>query len=71
VQGICDFLAEAARRDHGLDADPLTDFVICCGQSEAFAAAIFASSTANAHFARAAELLVVLEHIFSPLLNSC
>ncbi|RCV42434.1 hypothetical protein SETIT_9G216200v2 [Setaria italica] len=43
VQGICDVLAETARRDHGLDADPLTDFVICCGQSEAFAAAIFAT----------------------------
>lgn len=58
VQGICDVLAETARRDHGLDADPLTDFVICCGQSEAFAAAIFASSTANnAHFVRATELL--------------
>ena len=37
--------------------DPLTDFVICCGQSEAFAAAIFAStSTANAHSVRATEL---------------
>ncbi|RLN40940.1 putative N-succinyldiaminopimelate aminotransferase DapC [Panicum miliaceum] len=42
VQGICDILAETAKRDHGLDVDPLTDFVICCGQSEAFAAAIFA-----------------------------
>ncbi|XP_039783886.1 probable N-succinyldiaminopimelate aminotransferase DapC isoform X2 [Panicum virgatum] len=42
VQGICDILAEMAKRDHGLDVDPLTDFVICCGQSEAFAAAIFA-----------------------------
>ncbi|CAL4942415.1 unnamed protein product [Urochloa decumbens] len=42
VQGICDVLAETARRDHGLDVDPITDFVICCGQSEAFAAAIFA-----------------------------
>ncbi|KAK2965228.1 hypothetical protein RJ640_019983 [Escallonia rubra] len=27
---------------HGLDVDPLTDIAICCGQSEAFAAAIFA-----------------------------
>ncbi|KAF8672367.1 hypothetical protein HU200_049570 [Digitaria exilis] len=42
VQGICDILAETAKRDHGLDVDPLTDYVICCGQSEAFAAAIFA-----------------------------
>ncbi|OEL32718.1 hypothetical protein BAE44_0006263 [Dichanthelium oligosanthes] len=42
VQGICDILAKTMERDHGLDVDPLTDFVICCGQSEAFAAAIFA-----------------------------
>lgn len=28
---------------HGLDIDPLTDVAICCGQTEAFAAAIFAS----------------------------
>ncbi|XP_050205820.1 uncharacterized protein LOC126655622 isoform X3 [Mercurialis annua] len=27
---------------HGLDVDPLTDIAICCGQTEAFAAAIFA-----------------------------
>ncbi|KAM0870109.1 hypothetical protein ACQ4PT_040236 [Festuca glaucescens] len=45
VQGICDVLAETMKRDHGLRVDPLTDFAICCGQSEAFAAAIFASST--------------------------
>ncbi|XP_066386947.1 uncharacterized protein [Miscanthus floridulus] len=43
VQGICDILAKTMKRDHGLDVDPLTDFVICCGQSEAFAAAIFAT----------------------------
>uniref|UniRef100_A0ACD5U5J1 Uncharacterized protein n=1 Tax=Avena sativa TaxID=4498 RepID=A0ACD5U5J1_AVESA len=42
VQGICDVLAETMKRDHGLHVDPLTDFAICCGQSEAFAAAIFA-----------------------------
>ncbi|TVU00675.1 hypothetical protein EJB05_53883, partial [Eragrostis curvula] len=42
VQGVCDILAETMKRDHGLDVDPLTDFVVCCGQSEAFAAAIFA-----------------------------
>lgn len=28
---------------HGLDVEPLTDIAICCGQSEAFAAAMFAS----------------------------
>ncbi|KAK3008132.1 hypothetical protein RJ639_014244 [Escallonia herrerae] len=27
---------------HGLDVDPLTDIAICCGQSEAFAATMFA-----------------------------
>lgn len=42
VQGICDILSGTMKRDHGLDVDPLTDFVVCCGQSEAFAAAIFA-----------------------------
>ncbi|KAK3153964.1 hypothetical protein QOZ80_2BG0183920 [Eleusine coracana subsp. coracana] len=42
VQGICDILAKTMKRDHGLEVDPLTDFVICCGQSEAFAASIFA-----------------------------
>lgn len=42
VQGICDVLAETMKRDHGLHVDPVTDFAICCGQSEAFAAAVFA-----------------------------
>lgn len=27
---------------HGMSVDPLTDIVVCCGQSEAFAATIFA-----------------------------
>lgn len=27
---------------HGISVDPLTDIVVCCGQSEAFAATIFA-----------------------------
>lgn len=30
------------KRNHGLDLNPVTDFVICCGQTEAFAASIFA-----------------------------
>jgi hypothetical protein len=47
VQGICDVLVETMKREHELHVDPLTDFAICCGQSEALAAAIFASS--NAH----------------------
>ncbi|KAL7226984.1 hypothetical protein ACSBR1_021950 [Camellia fascicularis] len=31
------------KHKHGLDFNPLTDIAICCGQSEAFAATIFAS----------------------------
>ncbi|XP_042417566.1 probable N-succinyldiaminopimelate aminotransferase DapC isoform X3 [Zingiber officinale] len=31
------------KQNHVLDFDPLTDFVICCGQSEAFAATILAT----------------------------
>ncbi|KAL2323686.1 hypothetical protein Fmac_028065 [Flemingia macrophylla] len=43
VQGLCDHVAKMAKEMHGLDIDPLTDVAICCGQSEAFAAAIFAT----------------------------
>nr|XP_019702009.1 uncharacterized protein LOC105032816 isoform X2 [Elaeis guineensis] len=43
VQGICDLLAATMRQNYGLEVNPLTDVVICCGQSEAFAAAIFAT----------------------------
>lgn len=43
VQGICDRLAEIVKKIHGLDINPLTDIAICCGQTEAFAAAVFAS----------------------------
>ncbi|XP_068338423.1 uncharacterized protein [Pyrus communis] len=42
VQGICDHLAHIMKQMHGLDVNPLTDIAICCGQSEAFAAAAFA-----------------------------
>ncbi|XP_014511164.1 uncharacterized protein LOC106769886 [Vigna radiata var. radiata] len=42
VQGVCDYLAKMMKERNGLDIDPLTDVAICCGQSEAFAAAIFA-----------------------------
>ncbi|XP_028794694.1 uncharacterized protein LOC114750288 isoform X1 [Neltuma alba] len=42
VQGICDHLAKIVKEMHGLDINPLTDVAICCGQTEAFAAAIFA-----------------------------
>lgn len=41
VQGICDRLARIVKDTHGLEIDPLTDIAICCGQTEAFAAAIF------------------------------
>ena len=43
VQGICDHLAKIVKNMHGLDVNPLTDIAICCGQTEAFAAAVFAS----------------------------
>ncbi|XP_057548786.1 uncharacterized protein LOC130827156 isoform X2 [Amaranthus tricolor] len=42
VQGICDHVAKNMKNIHGLDVDPITDIVICCGQTEAFAAAMFA-----------------------------
>ncbi|CAN4091079.1 unnamed protein product [Withania somnifera] len=42
VQGICEHLADKLKQMHGLHVDPLTDIVICCGQSEAFAATMFA-----------------------------
>ncbi|KAK8511060.1 hypothetical protein V6N12_033342 [Hibiscus sabdariffa] len=41
VQGICDQLALKMNKMHGLNIDPLTDIAICCGQTEAFAAAVF------------------------------
>ncbi|EXB95710.1 Kynurenine--oxoglutarate transaminase 1 [Morus notabilis] len=43
VQGICDLLAKKVKIMHGLNVNPLTDIAICCGQSEAFAAAVFAT----------------------------
>ncbi|OIW07018.1 hypothetical protein TanjilG_02652 [Lupinus angustifolius] len=43
VQGICDHVSKMVKEMHGLEIDPLTDVAICCGQSEAFAAAIFAT----------------------------
>ncbi|XP_021763281.1 kynurenine--oxoglutarate transaminase 1-like [Chenopodium quinoa] len=42
VQEICDYVAKNVKDKHGLDIDPMTDIVICCGQTEAFAAAMFA-----------------------------
>ncbi|KAK7269638.1 hypothetical protein RIF29_22372 [Crotalaria pallida] len=43
VQGICDHVSKMVKEMHGLVIDPLTDVAICCGQTEAFAAAIFAT----------------------------
>ncbi|XP_043718601.1 kynurenine--oxoglutarate transaminase-like isoform X2 [Telopea speciosissima] len=43
VQGICEHLAEKMKLQQGLDVNPLTDIAICCGQTEAFAAAVFAN----------------------------
>ncbi|KAL4572156.1 hypothetical protein LXL04_018925 [Taraxacum kok-saghyz] len=42
VQGICDLLADKMKQMHGSDVDPLTDIAICCGQTEVFAATMFA-----------------------------
>ncbi|KAG0452527.1 hypothetical protein HPP92_024908 [Vanilla planifolia] len=42
VQSICELLEEKMKREHSLEVNALTDFVICCGQTEAFAATIFA-----------------------------
>ncbi|KAK9076547.1 hypothetical protein SSX86_004881 [Deinandra increscens subsp. villosa] len=42
VQGVCNLLADSMKQMHGLNVDPLTDIAICCGQSEAFAATMFA-----------------------------
>ncbi|XP_065860376.1 uncharacterized protein [Euphorbia lathyris] len=42
VQGICDHLARIMKEMHNLAIDPHTDIAICCGQTEAFAATVFA-----------------------------
>lgn len=44
MQGVCDELARIAKKTHGLDVNPLTDIAICCGQTEAFAAAVFSGT---------------------------
>lgn len=50
MQGICDNLARKMKEMHGLDVDPLTDIAICCGQTEAFAAAVFACMLVLFHY---------------------
>ncbi|CAN1285186.1 Kynurenine--oxoglutarate transaminase [Linum perenne] len=42
VQGICELLAANVKEMYGLEVNPDTDIAICCGQSEAFAASMFA-----------------------------
>ncbi|KAL8544947.1 hypothetical protein ACS0TY_005231 [Phlomoides rotata] len=42
VQGICDLVALKMKEMHGINVDPLTDVVVCCGQSEALATTMFA-----------------------------
>jgi aspartate/methionine/tyrosine aminotransferase len=42
VQGVCEKVAEAFERAHGVRVDAATQITICCGQSEAMAAAVFA-----------------------------
>ncbi|XP_047311290.1 methionine aminotransferase-like [Impatiens glandulifera] len=42
VQGVCDNVAHMMKVMHGLDVDSQTDVAICCGQSEAYAATVFA-----------------------------
>jgi hypothetical protein len=47
VPALCDLLAAQITRAHRIPVSALTDFVLCCGQSEAFAAAIFARKLIN------------------------
>ncbi|KAG0571922.1 hypothetical protein KC19_VG054100 [Ceratodon purpureus] len=42
VQGVCEKVAEGFERAHGVRVDAATQISICCGQSEAMAAAVFA-----------------------------
>ena len=49
MQGICDLVAITMKKMHGLDVNPLTDIAICCGQTEAFAAAAFSSMLVTPH----------------------
>ena len=43
VQVICDHMAKQEKERHNLDVNPQTDVAICCGQTGAFAATVFAS----------------------------
>ncbi|XP_024378374.1 uncharacterized protein [Physcomitrium patens] len=42
VQGVCEKVAEAFEMSHGVRVDAATQITICCGQSEAMAATVFA-----------------------------
>ena len=52
MQGVCEKVAEAFQRAHGLRVDAATQITICCGQSEAMAAAVFAGKVDGATCAR-------------------
>ncbi|KAJ7515465.1 hypothetical protein O6H91_22G014200 [Diphasiastrum complanatum] len=47
VQGVCEKVASAFEMAHGVKVDPATEVTLCCGQSEALAAAILAVVEAN------------------------
>jgi aspartate/methionine/tyrosine aminotransferase len=47
VQGVCEKVAEAFENTHGVKVDPKTEVTICCGQSEAMAASVFAGLVAS------------------------
>jgi aspartate/methionine/tyrosine aminotransferase len=47
VQGVCEKVAEAFENTHGVKVDPKTQVTICCGQSEAMAASVFAGLLAS------------------------
>lgn len=45
MQGVCEKVAEAFEKVHGVRVDPTTQITICCGQSEAMAASVLAGTT--------------------------
>ncbi len=47
MQGVCEKVAEAFENTHGVKVDPETQVTICCGQSEAMAASVFAGLLAS------------------------
>lgn len=47
VQGVCEKVAEAFEMSHGVRVDAATQITICCGQSEAMAATVFAGNSCH------------------------